>query len=78
MLQNRQGAHRRRILLESRQGSAEYIPEWITKAPWPTSQQVEQGLIISRALCDLFNAPALAGTSSFRTARKGGKTPILT
>jgi predicted nucleotidyltransferase component of viral defense system len=45
---------------------ASYIQEWSTKAPWPTSQQVEQDLIISRALCDLFNAPALAGKIAFR------------
>jgi predicted nucleotidyltransferase component of viral defense system len=43
-----------------------YIQEWSAKAPWPTSQQVEQDLIISRALCDLFNAPALAGKIAFR------------
>jgi hypothetical protein len=45
---------------------ASYIQEWSTKAPWPTSQQVEQDLIISRALCDLFNAPALVGKIAFR------------
>ena len=45
---------------------ASYIQEWSTKAPWPTSQQVEQDLIISRALCDIFNAPALAGKIAFR------------
>jgi predicted nucleotidyltransferase component of viral defense system len=45
---------------------ASYIQEWSNKAPWPTSQQVEQDLIISRALCDLFNAPALAGKIAFR------------
>jgi predicted nucleotidyltransferase component of viral defense system len=45
---------------------ASYIQEWSNKAPWPTSQQVEQDLIISRALCDLFNAPALADKIAFR------------
>jgi predicted nucleotidyltransferase component of viral defense system len=45
---------------------ASYIQEWSSKAPWPTSQQIEQDLIISRALCDLFNAPALAGKIAFR------------
>jgi predicted nucleotidyltransferase component of viral defense system len=34
--------------------------------PWPDLQQVEQDLIICRALCDLFNAPALAGKITFR------------
>ena len=43
-----------------------YIQEWSTKAPWPDSRQVEQDLIITRALCDLFNSPALAGKIAFR------------
>ena len=28
---------------------ASYIQEWSTKTPWPTPQQVEQDLVISRA-----------------------------
>ena len=36
------------------------------QAPWPNLNQVEQDLIISRALCDLFNAPSLAGKIAFR------------
>ncbi len=46
-----------------------YIQAWSATAPWPTAQQVEQveqDLIISRALCDLFNAPALKGKIAFR------------
>lgn len=42
------------------------LQAWSTKAPWPDSRQVEQDLIISRALCDLFNAPALRGKIAFR------------
>jgi len=45
---------------------AAYVQEWSTKAPWPDSRQVEQDLIICRALCDLFNSPALAGKIAFR------------
>lgn len=45
---------------------ASYIQEWRSKAPWPDSRQVEQDLVISRALCDLFNSPALAGKIAFR------------
>jgi len=45
---------------------AAYIQEWSNTAPWPDSRQVEQDLIISRALCDLFNSPALAGNIAFR------------
>lgn len=43
-----------------------YLQEWSIKAPWPDSRQVEQDLIICRALCDLFNSPALAGKIAFR------------
>ncbi len=43
-----------------------YIQAWSAKAPWSDSRQVEQDLIICRALCDLFNAPALKGKIAFR------------
>ena len=43
-----------------------FLQEWSSKAPWPDSRQVEQDLIISRALCDLFNAPALKDKIAFR------------
>ena len=43
-----------------------FLQAWSTKAPWPDMRQVEQDLIISRALCDLFNAPALKGKLAFR------------
>ena len=43
-----------------------YIQAWSTKAPWPDARQIEQDLIISRALCDLFNTPALSGKIAFR------------
>ena len=43
-----------------------YIQEWSARAPWPDSRQVEQDLVICRALCDLFNSPALAGKIAFR------------
>ena len=43
-----------------------YLIEWTAKAPWPDMRQVEQDLIISRALCDLFNAAELQGKISFR------------
>jgi predicted nucleotidyltransferase component of viral defense system len=43
-----------------------YLREWSEHAPWPDLRQVEQDLIICRALCDLFNSKALAGTIAFR------------
>ena len=43
-----------------------YLQEWSQTAPWPYTAQVEQDLIICRALCDLFNHPPLAGRIAFR------------
>jgi hypothetical protein len=43
-----------------------YIQAWRAHAPWLDLRQVEQDLIICRALCDLFSAPALEGKLAFR------------
>ena len=43
-----------------------FLQAWSAKVPWPDLRQVEQDLIISRALCDLFNAPALKDKIAFR------------
>lgn len=43
-----------------------YLQEWSARAPWPDPRQVEQDLIICRALCDLFNAPKLKDRIAFR------------
>jgi predicted nucleotidyltransferase component of viral defense system len=43
-----------------------YLQEWSTTAPWPDLRQVEQDLIICRALCDLFSSPKLKGSIAFR------------
>jgi predicted nucleotidyltransferase component of viral defense system len=43
-----------------------HIQAWREHAPWSNPAQVEQDLIICRALCDLFNAPVLAGKIAFR------------
>jgi predicted nucleotidyltransferase component of viral defense system len=43
-----------------------YLQEWSARAPWPDLRQVEQDLVICRALCDLFNAPGLKGRIAFR------------
>ncbi|QAU23160.1 nucleotidyl transferase AbiEii/AbiGii toxin family protein [Dyella sp. M7H15-1] len=43
-----------------------FLQAWSATAPWPDFRQVEQDLIISRALCDVFNAPALRGKIAFR------------
>lgn len=43
-----------------------YLEQWAQVAPWADERQVEQDLLICRALCDLFNAPALKGRIAFR------------
>lgn len=45
---------------------AAHIQAWSNSVPWPDLRQIEQDLIISRALCDLFNAPTLKGKVAFR------------
>ena len=45
---------------------ASYVQDWSTKAPWADARQIEQDLIISRALCDLMNAPMLKDKIAFR------------
>jgi hypothetical protein len=44
----------------------DFLQAWSVKAPWPDLRQVEQDLIISRSLCDLFNEPALKDKIAFR------------
>jgi predicted nucleotidyltransferase component of viral defense system len=43
-----------------------FLQEWSVKAPWQELRQVEQDMIISRALCDLFNTPVLKDKIAFR------------
>ena len=43
-----------------------YLQEWSEHAPWPDLRQVEQDLIICRAICDLFNCEQLVGKIAFR------------
>ncbi len=42
------------------------IIAWGQTVPWVEQRQIEQDLIISRALIELFNAPALKGQLRFR------------
>lgn len=42
------------------------ITAWRSTAPWPDNAQVEQDLVLSRALVEMFNRPALAGQAIFR------------
>lgn len=44
----------------------DYIAEWGEKAPWAEAFMVEQDLIVSRALVEMFSNPALAEGLAFR------------
>ncbi len=43
-----------------------YIEEWKEVAPWPDNSQVEQDLVISRALVAIFSDPFLKEHLAFR------------
>jgi hypothetical protein len=49
--------------------SGAYIKEWQQKVPWPRNDQVEQDLIICRALVKIFSHPVLADNLAFRVRR---------
>ena len=44
----------------------DYITEWRTQAPWVQDSQVEQDLVIGRALVEMFSHPVLAEGLAFR------------
>ena len=44
----------------------DYVTEWRSEAPWVRNDQVEQDLVISRALVDIFSHPSLQNAVAFR------------
>ena len=44
----------------------DYITAWRAQAPWRLDAQVEQDLVISRAIVDLFSVPEVASSLIFR------------
>lgn len=44
----------------------DFIAEWKKIAPWPETDQVEQDLLISRALVEMFRHPVVAKNLAFR------------
>lgn len=44
----------------------DYITEWRSEAPWIRDDQVEQDLVISRALVEIFSTPLLQDALAFR------------
>ena len=43
-----------------------YIEEWKETAPWPSSAQIEQDMIIARALVEMFSDDLLKKSLAFR------------
>src|SRR5690606_32082647 len=43
-----------------------YITEWSNRVPWQTNEQVEQDLVICRALVEIFSDPFLSDRLAFR------------
>lgn len=43
-----------------------HVTAWRRQAPWPTDAQVEQDLVISRALVEVFSNPLLSESVAFR------------
>lgn len=43
-----------------------HITAWRNQAPWPSNAQVEQDLVLSRALVDMFEVPIVAEQAVFR------------
>jgi predicted nucleotidyltransferase component of viral defense system len=44
----------------------DFITEWRDRAPWVSDRQVEQDLVVSRALVALFSRPTIANALAFR------------
>ena len=52
-----------------------HIQAWSATTPWREPRQVEQDLIICRALCDIFSEPFLADRLAFRGGTAIHKLP---
>ncbi len=47
----------------------DYITEWRSRAPWSDDAQIEQDLVICRALVNIFSHPVLRDALAFRGGR---------
>jgi len=43
-----------------------HITAWRSQTPWPTDAQVEQDLLLTRALIEIFKSSAIVGAVAFR------------
>ncbi|MEZ5284690.1 MAG: nucleotidyl transferase AbiEii/AbiGii toxin family protein [Vicinamibacterales bacterium] len=55
----------------------DYITEWRSQAPWVDDAQVEQDLVISRALVEIFGHPLLAESVALRGGTALSKLHLL-
>lgn len=46
------------------------ITAWRQNAPWPASEQIEHDLVLSRAICELYNHPMSQKKIAFRGGKK--------
>ena len=44
-----------------------HVTAWRASAPWPTDAQIEQDLVLSRALVEMLNRPAVAQALAYTT-----------
>ena len=54
-----------------------FVTEWRTRAPWPSDAQVEQDLIVTRAVVQIYQDPLLAAALAFRGGTALYKIHIL-
>ena len=52
----------------------DYVTRWRARAPWAIDAQVEQDLVISRALVELFRTPGVAERLAECSRRSTGNT----
>ncbi len=55
----------------------DYITEWRAEAPWATSAQVEQDLILSRAVVSMFADPEVSRQLAETAIGKGYKAETI-
>ena len=53
----------------------DYVTEWRSQAPWIQASQVEQDLVIGRALVEMFSYPVLAAGLAFRGGTAASLSP---
>ena len=44
----------------------DFITEWRNEVPWPSDEQVEQGLVLSRVVVEIFNVEEIAARLAWR------------